>query len=125
VATSALVTIVDDDESVCRSLERVVGSLGLTVHSYRSAEAFLASADSRDSRCLILDVRLPGMSGLELQRLLTVLNQPIPIVFITAYGSDELRVDAMNAGAIAVLSKPFGDEALIASVSAALEARRI
>jgi FixJ family two-component response regulator len=65
------------------------------------------------------------MSGLELQRLLTVLNQPIPIVFITAYGSDELRVDAMNAGAIAVLSKPFGDEALIASVSAALEARRI
>jgi FixJ family two-component response regulator len=118
-----LVTIVDDDESVRRALQRLMRSAGLTADSFGSAEEFLQRGD-RETACLILDVRLPGMSGLDLQRELAGLNPRIPIIFMSAFGTDEMMERAIEKGAVAFLRKPFNEDLLLDDVRLALDARR-
>jgi FixJ family two-component response regulator len=118
-----LVTIVDDDESVRRALQRLMKSAGLTADSFGSAEEFLQRGD-RETACLILDVRLPGMSGLDLQRELAALNPRIPIIFMSAYGTEEMVERAIEKGAVAFLRKPFNQDLLLDDVRLALDARR-
>jgi FixJ family two-component response regulator len=121
VTTVPLVSIVDDDESVRESLRGLIRSIGLRVETFASAEAFSGSEQVGKTDCLILDVRMPGMSGLELQRELAAGERDIPIIFITAHGSDEsVRARALRDGAVAYLSKPFSEDALLAAVGAAL-----
>jgi FixJ family two-component response regulator len=120
VDVSTHISIVDDDPSICRAIARLIESSGFTAHTHSSAEAFLASTDAEHVRCLILDVQLPGIDGLELQRQLARLNPAIRIIFLTAH-SARTRLRAMNAGAVDVLSKPFNEQALLRNVYAALE----
>jgi len=120
---AVLVTIVDDDESVRRALQRLMRSAGLTADSFGSAEEFLQRGD-RETACLILDVRLPGMSGLDLQRELAALNPRIPIIFMSAYGTEEMKERAIQKGAVAFLRKPFNEDLLLDDVRLALDARR-
>ena len=118
-----LVSIVDDDESVRESLRGLIRSIGLGVQTFASAEDFTRSAQLENTDCLILDVRMPGMSGLDLQRELVASERDIPIIFITAHGSDEgVRARALRDGAVAYLSKPFSEDALLDAVNAALSA---
>jgi FixJ family two-component response regulator len=123
VAPVPLVAIVDDDESIRESLRGLIRSIGLRVETFASAEAFATAKQLGNTDCLILDVRMPGMSGLELQRELAASKRDIPIIFITAHGSDEdVRARALRDGAVAYLSKPFSEDALLEAVSAALSA---
>ena len=115
-----LVSIVDDDESMRKALKRLVEAFGLSVEDYASAEDFLHSGLARQSSCLILDVRLPGMSGLELQSQLIARHQPVPIVFISAQVDERARVRAFEGGAVAFLQKPFGGASLIDAIDACL-----
>jgi FixJ family two-component response regulator len=116
-----LVAIVDDNESVRISLEGLMKAVGFPALAFAHAEEFLASDRKRDIACLILDIRLPGMSGLELQSKLNAEHYRIPIIFITAHGDEKVRIRAMRAGAVEFLTKPYDDEALLQSVRAALE----
>jgi FixJ family two-component response regulator len=116
-----LVVIVDDDDSVRIALEGLLKSVGLTARAFESAEAFIKSGQQRETSCLIADIRMPGMSGLELQKRLNAEGCRIPIVFITAHGDAMMRMQALRAGAVEFLAKPFDDEALLGSVRAALE----
>lgn len=118
-----LVTIVDDDESVRRALQRLMRSAGLAADSFGSAEEFLQRGD-RGTACLILDVRLPGMSGLDLQRELAALNPRIPIIFMSAFGTEEMVERAIQKGAFAFLQKPFNEDRLLGDIRLALDARR-
>jgi FixJ family two-component response regulator len=115
------VAIVDDDEAVRVALEGLLKSAGLTARAFESAEEFINSGQQRQTACLISDIRMPGMSGLELQAKLNVEGCRIPIVFITAHGDAKMRMQALRAGAVEFLAKPFDDEALLESVRAALE----
>jgi FixJ family two-component response regulator len=115
-----LITIVDDDESVREALQSLIKSVGLRAEVFTSAEDFLASSRWRETACLILDVRMPGMGGLELQRRLTESNYHIPVIFITAHGDEEMRRRALAADAVEFLSKPFCEDALLNAVRAAL-----
>jgi FixJ family two-component response regulator len=108
-----LVSVVDDSDSVRESLPDLLQQAGFTVQAFASAEAFLASAAPDDTRCLILDVGLPGMSGPDLQQELKRLGRAIPIVFITAQGDKSLRPRLVGEGAAACLFKPFSDTALL------------
>jgi FixJ family two-component response regulator len=117
------VSVVDDDESIRRALRRLICSAGLTVETFESAEEFLARGD-RGTACLILDVRLPGMSGLDLQHQLAATAPRIPIIFMSAYGSEDMKDRAMKAGAVDFLRKPLSEELLLDDVQAALDARR-
>jgi FixJ family two-component response regulator len=119
----ALVTIVDDDESIRRALRRLIRSAGLEADVFGSAEEFLELGD-RGTSCLILDVRLPGMSGLDLQRELAAVSPRIPIIFMSAYGTDAMRERAFQKGAIAFLQKPISEDLLLDDVRLALDARR-
>ena len=116
-----LVAIVDDDDSVRIALEGLLKSAGLTARAFESAEEFIESGQQRQTACLIADIRMPGMSGLELQAKLNAEHCRIPIVFITAHGDAKMRMQALRAGAVEFLAKPFNDEALLESVRAALE----
>ena len=116
-----LVVIVDDDESVRSAVHGVLRSVGLKTQTFTSAEDFLQSGQQTETGCLITDVQMPGMTGLELQARLAQENQRIPIIFITAYGTPRMRVQAMQAGAVALLGKPFNDEVLLETVRGALE----
>jgi len=118
---SELVAIVDDDDSVRIALENLLKSVGLPARAFESAEEFIASGQQRQTGCLIADIRMPGMSGLELQSRLNAEGCRIPIVFITAHGDAKMRMQALRAGAVEFLAKPFDDEALLGSVRAALE----
>jgi FixJ family two-component response regulator len=118
---SKLVAIVDDDDSVRIALEGLLKSAGLTARAFESAEEFIESGQQRETACLISDIRMPGMSGLELQAKLNAEHCSIPIVFITAHGDAQMRMQALRAGAVEFLSKPFNDEALLETVRAALE----
>jgi len=100
---------------------KVIRSVGYYAEAFDSAEAFLDSDQRSNADCLILDVRMPGIGGLELQRLLTAANSHIPIIFITAHGDDEARFQALNDGAVGFLFKPFSEEALLKAVDAALK----
>ena len=116
-----LIAIVDDDESVQHALQDLIESDGLSALCFSSAEQFLDSEARSKAACLIADVRMPGMSGLELQARLKAEQCRIPVVFITAHGDAEMRTLAMREGAVEFLSKPFDDELLLEVVNAALE----
>ena len=115
------IAIVDDDESVRTAVYGVLKSVGLKARSFASAEEFLRSGHQSETACLITDIQMPGMSGLELQAALAEEDCRIPIIFITAYGDASTRTQAMRAGAVEFLGKPFDDEVLLESVRAALE----
>ena len=109
---SRLIAIVDDDESVQSALQDLIESDGLSALCFGSAEQFLGSEARNKTACLIADIRMPGMSGLELQAKLNAEESRIPIVFITAHGDDEMRTHAMREGAVEFLGKPVDDESL-------------
>jgi FixJ family two-component response regulator len=115
-----IVVIIDDDESVRRALGRLLRSVGLKVDAFATAEDFLKSNQQAPPACLIVDVHLPGMSGLDLQKHLGATGRKHPVVFITAYGDEQMRVAALHAGAIAFLSKPFDEQALLTAVARAV-----
>jgi len=116
------VSIVDDDESVREAIKSLLRSVGLGADVFASAEEFLRSDRLKNTACLILDVRMPGMNGLELQKLLAAAHHKIPIIFITAHVSDrEARNRALQAGAVDFLSKPFSEETLLNDVYAVTE----
>jgi FixJ family two-component response regulator len=112
--------IVDDDEAVRDSLGLLLKAAGLSSRAYRSAEAFLEDFDGSDYGCLILDIRMPGMSGLELQSVLHERNIGLPIVFITAHGDVPMAVEAVRRGAVDFIQKPFDDDALVEKVAEAV-----
>jgi FixJ family two-component response regulator len=114
-----LVSVVDDDESVRESLPDLLRELGYSVRTFSSAEEFLASDCVGETRCLILDIAMPGMSGPDLQQELTVRGQEIPIVFITAQADKTVRPRALEQGAVECLFKPFSDTALSEALNAA------
>jgi FixJ family two-component response regulator len=116
-----VISVVDDDESIRQSLGGLMRSVGFGVKMFSSAEEFLNSGDPRETRCLILDVRMPGMDGFELQRRLEASQYEIPVIFITAHGDEELRRRALIAGAVDYLLKPFSEEALLNAVQTALK----
>jgi FixJ family two-component response regulator len=116
-----LVAIVDDDDLMRGALQGMLKSVGLPSEAFASAEEFLTSGQQRQTACLIADIRMPGMSGLELQAKLNAERCRIPTIFITAHGDEKMRVQALRAGAVEFLAKPFDDEALLESVRVALE----
>ena len=115
-----MVVIVDDDDSLRASLQGLLESAGLLAQSFASAEEFLKSGLQQHTACLIADIRMPGMSGLELQAQLIADHYRIPTIFITAHGDEKMRLQAMRAGAVEFLAKPFDDEALLERVRAAV-----
>jgi FixJ family two-component response regulator len=119
-----MVFIVDDDLSVRRSTERLVQSAGLKVQTFTSAREFLTNARFEGPACLVLDVRMPGLSGMDLQRDLTQAGIQIPIIFITGHGDIPMSVRAMKAGALEFLTKPFRSHNLLDAVRAAIERDR-
>ena len=116
-----MVAIVDDDDLMRTALQSLLKSAGLLAQSFASAEEFLKSGHQQDTACLITDIRMPGMSGLELQAQLNADHCKIPTIFITAHSDAKMRMQAMRAGAVEFLAKPFDDEALLESVRAAME----
>jgi FixJ family two-component response regulator len=116
----SLVSVVDDDESIRESLPDLLREFGFAAQAFASAEDFLASDYVHQTRCLILDVAMPGMTGPDLQRELTLRRQQIPIVFITAQRDETVRPRIMEQGAVECLSKPFSDTALLAALNTAL-----
>jgi FixJ family two-component response regulator len=117
---SKLVTIVDDEKPFQNALQDLIESEGLVALCFDSAEQFLESGAQHRTACLITDIRMPGMSGLDLQARLNTEQCPIPTIFITAHGDEKLRLQAMRGGAVKFLAKPFDSEILLESVRAAL-----
>ena len=115
-----LIAIVDDDDALRNSLDNLLRSVGFGVQGFSSAEAFLQANHAHETACLILDVRMTGMSGLELQQQLGAANGHIPIIFVTAYADDDVRARALAAGAVAFLSKPCREDDLLKAIEAAL-----
>ena len=120
MAKRSLVSVVDDDESVRESLPDLLREFGFAVQAFSSAEEFLASNCVCQTKCLILDVAMPGMSGPDLQRELMLRRKEIPIVFITAHGGETVRPQLLEQGAVECLFKPFSDTALREALNAAL-----
>jgi FixJ family two-component response regulator len=116
----ALISIVDDDESIRESTKGFVRSLGYQAAAFASAEEFLQSDSVESTSCLITDVQMPGLSGIDLQRGLIAQGVKMPTIFITAFPEEETRARAMNAGALGYLSKPFSEESLLKCLSTAL-----
>jgi FixJ family two-component response regulator len=114
-----LVSVVDDDESVRESLPDLLRELGYSARAFSSAEEFLASDFVAETRCLILDIAMPGMTGPDLQQELTLRGQEIPIVFITAQADETVRPRSLDQGAVECLFKPFSETALFAALNAA------
>ena len=123
--TRSLVSVVDDDESVRESLPDMLRQFGFTAQAFSSAEAFLASDFVAQTKCLILDVAMPGMTGPDLQRELASRRQAIPIVFITASGDTAVRTRVLADGAVECLFKPFSETALLDALNAALRIREL
>jgi FixJ family two-component response regulator len=117
-----LVTVVDDDESVRESLPDLLKEFGFTAHAFSSAQDFLSSNSLDQTKCLILDVVMPGMTGLELQQELRRGGHDIPVIFITAKKDAAIREEALGQGAVEVLYKPFSDTALLRALNAAMAA---
>jgi FixJ family two-component response regulator len=118
---SQLIVVIDDEESVRNAVQRLLKAAGLTVRSFASAEDFLESGDLNATGCLITDIRMPGMSGLQLLAELNTKHLPIPTIFITAHGDEDLRMQAMRAGAVRFLPKPVDRTTLLAGIQAALQ----
>jgi RNA polymerase sigma factor (sigma-70 family) len=120
----SLVFVVDDDAAVRRSVERLIRSVGLRVESFASAQEFLRREHPDGPACVVLDVRMPGLSGLDLQEKLTAAELAIPVIFMTGHGTVPMSVRAMKAGAVDFLQKPFDDQVLLDAVHQALERDR-
>ena len=116
-----MVSVVDDDESFRAALQRLLRSAGFPVQSFASAEDFLESGKQHETGCLITDIRMPGMSGLELQAKLNADHSQIPTIFISAHGDEKIRLQAMRGGAVKFFAKRFDDEILLESVRMALK----
>ena len=116
------IAIVDDDESVRDTTKDLLDSAGLSAATFRSAERFLLSKDTCAVKCLVTDMRMPGMTGLELHRHLDAAGTPIPTILITAYPDEGARAHALKAGVVCFLAKPFSGEDLLACVETALQA---
>jgi FixJ family two-component response regulator len=116
-----LVAIVDDDDLMRSALQGLLKAVGLPAQAFASAEDFLKSGQQHETACLIADIRMPGMSGLELQAKLNADHCRIPTIFITAHGDAKMRMQALRAGAVEFMAKPFDDEVLLENVRAALE----
>jgi FixJ family two-component response regulator len=116
-----MVAIVDDDDLMRTALQGLLKSAGLAAQSFASAEEFLRSGRQHETGCLITDIRMPGASGLELQARLNADHCKIPTIFITAHGDARMQMQAMSAGAMEFLAKPFDDEVLLGRVRAAME----
>jgi FixJ family two-component response regulator len=116
-----LIAIVDDDDLVRNAVQGLLKSVGLPARAFASAEEFLLSGQQRQTACLIADIRMPGMSGLELQAKLNAERCRIPTIFITAHGDVKMRMLALRAGAVEFLAKPFDDEILLENVRVALK----
>jgi FixJ family two-component response regulator len=116
-----LVAIVDDDDAMRAAVQDLLSSVGIKARSFASAEEFLLSGLQSEVACLISDIRMPGMTGLELQARLIAEGRQTPIIFVTAYGNARTRMQALEAGAVEFLVKPFDDERLIGTVRAVLE----
>ena len=123
VARNPLISIVDDDDALRISLENLIRSIGWRVQGFPSAEAFLRSNQAHQTGCLILDVRMPGMSGLELQRQMVMDNSQVPIILITAHEDHDQKAKALQAGAVAFLHKPFYQDELLNAIDVALKIR--
>jgi FixJ family two-component response regulator len=120
---SPVISIIDDDASVRKALTSFVRSLGLRACAFASAQEFLTSPRIGDTSCLISDVQLPGMRGLELQGVLRAQSRHVPIIFITAFPNENVRSRAIKAGAVGFLHKPFSDQDLVACLETALKRR--
>lgn len=120
-STSKLVAIVDDDDLILNSIADLLMSAGIESRTFASAEEFLASSELHEVACLVTDIRMSGMTGLELQRKLTASHRWIPIIFITALADTQLRAQALRGGAVEFLLKPIDDGVLLSSVQAALK----
>ena len=116
-----MVAIVDDDELMRHALQGLLKAAGFLVRTFASAEEFLDSGQQHHAACLIADIRMPGMSGLDLQSRLNADQIRVPIIFITAHGDERLRMQALRSGAVEFLAKPFDDEVLLERVQAALD----
>jgi FixJ family two-component response regulator len=123
VAIPELISIVDDDESVRQGLSRLLTSVGFSVNAFASAKEYLSSDQLESADCLILDIRMSGMSGIELQRQLVANQSEVPVIFITAHEEETERVQALEGDATTVLIKPFSEEALLSAISKALTAQ--
>lgn len=121
----AMVFVIDDDESMREALESLIRSVGLNVQTFASAHEFLRSDRADVPACLILDVRMPGLSGLDLQRDMVEANIHVPIIFITGHGDIPMTVRAMKAGAVEFLTKPFRDQDLLDAIQQALDRDRL
>ena len=124
MSDTPLIAVVDDDAAIREAVRSLLRSLGFRVATFASAQDLLQSGRLSDTACLIVDVRMPRMSGLALQQRLRSAQCPIPIIFITAHGDAETRTRALRAGAVAFLDKPFSDEVLLRAVQAALPSAR-
>lgn len=122
--TDPTIFVVDDDLSVRTALERLLKSVGFSVQAFDSAQSFLDSASCDAPCCLVLDVRMPQVSGLELQKEMTMRGSDMPIIFISQYGTIPISVEAMKAGAVDFLEKPFEDQQLLDAIHAAVERDR-
>jgi len=120
VLKAPLISVVDDDDSVRESIRGLLRSVRLGVEVFASAEEFLGSDRADETDCLILDVRMPGIGGLELQRRLVYSHPEMPVILVTAHGDEELRSRALKSGAVDFLFKPFSEEALLSAVHRAL-----
>ena len=120
VSSSTFIVVIDDDASVRNAMQNLMKSLGHHVALYASANEFLRSADLTKAQCLILDIQMPGLSGIDLQNIVSALRAPIPIIFVTAHSDEDVRLRALSLGAVGFLEKPFDDEALIELIDKAL-----
>jgi len=118
---SAVVYVVDDDASILKSMNRLIRSLGYEVKTFEGAEEFLDMGATNDLSCLVLDIRMPGLSGLELQERLAEAENDIPIIFVTGHGTVQDSVRAIKGGAVELLEKPFDDQALSDAINASIE----
>ena len=116
-----MVAVVEDDESYRAAVRRLLKSAGLPVRSFASAEDFLKSGQQQETGCLIADIQMPGMSGLDLQAKLNADHCPIPTIFMSGHGDEKMRLQAMRGGAVKFLAKPFDDAILLESVRTALK----
>jgi FixJ family two-component response regulator len=116
-----MVAVIEDDESYRVAVQRLLKSAGFSVQSFASAEDFLRSGQQHETGCLITDIRMPGISGLDLQAKLNADHCPIPTIFITAHGDEDMRLQAMRGGAVKFMVKPFDGAILLESVRVALE----
>lgn len=116
-----VISIIDDNASIRVAVERLLKSMGFAVHAFSSASEFLGSPRLKDTRCIVADVEMPGMSGLELQDHLVARGANIPVIFITAFAEDQIRERAMKGGAVCFLSKPFDEAQLLECVRRTLK----